>query len=473
MAPTKPMGRVLNVGFSFFTLILGATYTANLATFLISSGSLTVKFTSLDDANTHRIDVCVQSGTYAASVLQSYYPLVPTTIIPSGPNSVQVMLDAMLSGQCSAAVLQQVEWDLNQFNVDRNCKIAVAGSSVRSLAGSLAYHHDYFDKCTSMVQDVIDQILETMKADGTFIDLWNKAIVQSANIQCPAIQGLSPSSSLGIANLAGLFYVYFICVGLAVLVGMYHFVRDAGIDMGYFPQKGFGSAFYAAVKASIRRLITGEMDSLGFVVWNDRLDVHLTLQVELHTNIDYATIAENLTAAAKLMKLPYAMDTLDCEDRWAQLACADIVDIDLSDEQDDSMMQPVTANVTSAGSSRYPWNEILDLGLLQQVSSLANLNIDFEKVSEKMRLAAAMELCLSSADPTASVVDPSITLHMSPAACERRWYELNSGDIAAGAQLVKRIAWRTKGTSRADTNATATRAWTTRDRATSYKVVPV
>ena len=73
MGPKDTMGEILNVGFSFFVIIILASYTANLASNLITQRIESAPVTSIDDADSRGLPICVLAGTVAQSVLQSTY----------------------------------------------------------------------------------------------------------------------------------------------------------------------------------------------------------------------------------------------------------------------------------------------------------------------------------------------------------------------------------------------------------------
>ena len=129
------MGQILNAGFCFFALIIVASYTANLASFLITAQIKSTPVTSIDDANTRGLPVCVLAGTVAESILQSSYLKLQVVSIKS--LSIADMVQAMNQGLCKASVMSQSDWDISQLdqNCNSDCNLAAAGSSFRYISG--------------------------------------------------------------------------------------------------------------------------------------------------------------------------------------------------------------------------------------------------------------------------------------------------------------------------------------------------
>lgn len=218
MAPEKALGSILNIGYSFFALITIATYTANLASTLITAQKPSVQVSSIDDANNRGLAICALSGSNALSVIQTSYPKIDAISIQS--NSIPVMFDAMRTGSCVGSVITQADWDVAQVQSAANpyCNLVSVGGSIRFISGSWPYLMDYSSYCTSFAADVIGDILVGMKADGSFQDAWSSAITAATTINCPEVLAVDNGpQQMDIINLSGVIFVYVSSVGLVLL----------------------------------------------------------------------------------------------------------------------------------------------------------------------------------------------------------------------------------------------------------------
>ena len=89
---------ILNLGFSYLVLILVSSYTASLASFLISQSIAVSLLNSIDDADAAKAIVCVEASSYAEKVIKSSY---------SGLKTVSVVDPALSlsNGLCDGCVL--------------------------------------------------------------------------------------------------------------------------------------------------------------------------------------------------------------------------------------------------------------------------------------------------------------------------------------------------------------------------------
>ena len=81
MSPKKKELYILNLGFSLLLYIIGASYTASLASFLISQTVPVHVILSIDDANSRNMRVCVLQGTAQATIISLYYPNIKLVVL--------------------------------------------------------------------------------------------------------------------------------------------------------------------------------------------------------------------------------------------------------------------------------------------------------------------------------------------------------------------------------------------------------
>lgn len=220
----KPAANILNIGYSFFVLLVIATYTASLASFLISQQTPSISVTSIDDANTRALPICALSGSTAATILKADYPKIQ--YVP-GYGTASDLLVSMRNGDCIGSVLAMSEWLYAEARKDSNpnCDLVMVDKAFRKIHGSWPYKVDYSNKCTSVVEMVLSSIIIDMSADGSLDAIWEDNLSQATNVDCSMspfsdafLSSASPVSQYDVNDLAGVIYIYVAALLLAIVV---------------------------------------------------------------------------------------------------------------------------------------------------------------------------------------------------------------------------------------------------------------
>ena len=133
---TNTPEKMLNVGFTFFLVIILASYTANLASNLIRLDTLTPNIADMDDANTRGLKICVGSGSTAQTVISSSYPRIDLVSIKS--SKVSVTMAAVVECKCDGAVIFKYEWDSRQnlHAANPHCNLVAVDYNIRPFSGA-------------------------------------------------------------------------------------------------------------------------------------------------------------------------------------------------------------------------------------------------------------------------------------------------------------------------------------------------
>jgi len=123
--PATSSGRLLNLLYCLFALLLTATYTANLATFLLYEETK-YDITSIEHLATSGDTVCTPGGTANAAWVKKAFP----EMITLEKSSVQGMVEGMNSGECAAFVSPR---SIGQYELHNNCaaKVQVVGTPLK------------------------------------------------------------------------------------------------------------------------------------------------------------------------------------------------------------------------------------------------------------------------------------------------------------------------------------------------------
>lgn len=213
--------QLLTVSYNFCIFIIIASYTANLATFLIQSTTYVPSIQSIDEANKGNLKICVQSGTASASVLTTYY-----SDILQVPQPLYAAL-GLATGQCVGAYMTAADLAITQSRqmLDSTCSFVQVGGVVKQYSGAWALQNDFgcpsqdgkTCRCTSFMNQVLTQLFLTLRSSGTMKSDFDNAIASQTDRVCPA--DAVNNNTLQISDLRGVFYLYGLC--FAICMGFY------------------------------------------------------------------------------------------------------------------------------------------------------------------------------------------------------------------------------------------------------------
>ena len=227
MQPSAWSTRLLRIGYIAFLYVIIASYTAALAGSLITSASFSTSVTTITDASAKGQLLCVEaSNAEFLSVLSSAYPGVQINKVDSSAGV--GVLQAVTAGRCIGGLVARWEWDAlrSAALVNPQCQLFRASGGIRSFSGAWAFDNDYGPgSCTTLVGLAVTSTLTDMKADGTFDTILATAKAAMAYTQTTCADTAdaavaaagSNTSGLGLTDLGGIFVVYAIFYGLALV----------------------------------------------------------------------------------------------------------------------------------------------------------------------------------------------------------------------------------------------------------------
>ena len=197
--PQTHPSRLVGFSFTFWTLIVVSSYTANLASFLVSQGGLKFKYGTIDKILQNNAHVCVQKGGAVESFLMKQYPNL--ILVPKFPD--EEMMKSLRykrnEGGCDVVAHQRYTFQIyrNFRETNPDCGLHSEGRIVEVVPAGLATAVDTgLQHCTSLISHVLDYHLTTMIDDG-FLDLmWKSQLDHIATISC----GSSLYSTAGAAG---------------------------------------------------------------------------------------------------------------------------------------------------------------------------------------------------------------------------------------------------------------------------------
>jgi hypothetical protein len=215
--PRTRAGKVLSLSLAFWSLVVLATYTANLASFFVIQNAPSSQIQSVDDAINAGISMCILDGSATHVFAQENYP--KGIYVPQSDE-----FDGLLNGDCGLAFTYVNAWESVKIDktVNGDCDLQWVGRVISFNEAGFALKGDSGRLCTSLVQDVLNLHLVEMNIDGTMELLKQKFQQKTQDIDCEAIEAAAgaaaDSGQLSFKEMAGPFLVHSIMTIMALIV---------------------------------------------------------------------------------------------------------------------------------------------------------------------------------------------------------------------------------------------------------------
>jgi len=234
-SPENRPGKALYLVFGFFLLICTSSYTANLASVLISVGKPTLPIQSIAQANNLGAKVCFRKGAAAISLTTSVYKNIQV-VQTATPDNNQV-LQMLQEGKCQAAVLAYNDWQVAGQLIANNaaCNLQIVGPVVRHLNAYLPFLADFNQECSSYFGNVFSALLTDLSQNYIVDQLWSSTLHTYQEVDCSAVpfsSSSSVSSGLSLFQMSGLFVYFASWCGLILL---WHIIQQLLKDTNVAP----------------------------------------------------------------------------------------------------------------------------------------------------------------------------------------------------------------------------------------------
>jgi len=216
--PHAYAARVFSASMAFWSLIIVATYTANLASFFVVQNTPSTKINSIDDAIKASMNICLWEGTGSADYATSAYPQGIFVMMESEAETIL----GVKRGDCDFALTSVRSWEQLEFDksVNADCNLEWVGRVVKFVDAGFALQNDAGVKCTSLVQGVLNVHLAEMRADGFTETAWEEHFQKNRDLDCNSAATVSgnESSQLSLNEMAGTFFFHFLATFLAFVI---------------------------------------------------------------------------------------------------------------------------------------------------------------------------------------------------------------------------------------------------------------
>ena len=227
--PQTSAAMILTFSTTFIALIIGAVYTANLASFLVARRQPGTTIDSVEQAVLLRAPICIQARVNIDDYLSYKYP--EAVLVRRETN--EEIFQSLKRGDCSVAVMAASDYEQYSRNSEINgdCALQWSGKVESIVQAGFASDVDSGTLCTSLISHVLDLHFIAMKADGFLEREWEAHLQRIGDQNCIEEKVLNENSgddetfSLGVEEMAGIFIIHAMLLALALLVATAHYCR--------------------------------------------------------------------------------------------------------------------------------------------------------------------------------------------------------------------------------------------------------
>ncbi|CAB9505044.1 NMDA receptor subtype of glutamate-gated ion channels with high calcium permeability and voltage-dependent sensitivity to magnesium. Mediated by glycine. This protein plays a key role in synaptic plasticity [Seminavis robusta] len=180
--PVTPAGRLFGFSMAFWAMVMGATYTANLASFFVDQKGEPTKLADIDEAIRNQVKICTWKGTNADLYIRKRYPQSIPLLVPKREENETYF--ALHTGECGVTIGAKATWlgyEKDQlYNPD--CDLEWVGRVVEEVSSSFAVKADPAVLCTNLIRDVLNYHLVEMNSNNRTLEkLWENYYESNEN----------------------------------------------------------------------------------------------------------------------------------------------------------------------------------------------------------------------------------------------------------------------------------------------------
>jgi len=240
--PKSASSRIFLVSFGFWGMLIGATYTANLASIFVGN-ALNEGTIDLQNAMTNGVSICVHKGSASINIVETRYSnfkTYPKRVNLIKPKDMYAKLEEGSESvinteqkKCKILIGTLQEFKIFRFREKYGCQLVQTGRPIQTGDAAFAVKFNPF-LCDSVVAHILNIHLHDIKVNGNFTDYWNKHYRTNTDT-CPNVeltQGeleIIPieedTEPLKLSSMLGVFYVHLICICVAFAFGAFEYFQ--------------------------------------------------------------------------------------------------------------------------------------------------------------------------------------------------------------------------------------------------------
>ena len=168
--PTSFAGRIFGISFAFWTMLIGATYTANLASLLVEREIPPTRISDILEGIDRGYTMCTFENSFSDMHIKRKYAQAKR--IPKA--TPEDMYDGVNNGECDILIGAQQSWlgfqTIESYNP--NCDLEWVGRQVQPVVSAFATKVDPGVHCTGLINEVFNYYISEMKDNNFFDTEW-------------------------------------------------------------------------------------------------------------------------------------------------------------------------------------------------------------------------------------------------------------------------------------------------------------
>jgi hypothetical protein len=209
--------RIFNISISIFAMVFVSSYTANLATFLISQSEPDFNYVSMEDLDSRFTPICVRENDAVYEQLSADFK---TMNFKRSANILDTYKNLVV-GDCKVVATRRADFDIFEREQAANpgCTLEWVGRAEYINFGGMATIVDMNASCTSLVGHVLDLHMHEMTE---FLqEAWEGFLAANSDYKCPPKKKTEDSRySLTLNDIGGIFIVFCSLAILGILVAI-------------------------------------------------------------------------------------------------------------------------------------------------------------------------------------------------------------------------------------------------------------
>lgn len=180
--PVSSASRIFGFSMAIWAMVLGATYTANLASLFVEEIGAPTKTQDIDEAIRLKKRICTWQGTNADLYLGRRYNQAIRI-----PKATELeAYQGLHTKECDLTLGASQSWQGYEMDGNYNtyCDLEWVGRTIEEVSSAFAVKADPALKCTNLIRDVLNYHLNEMASDDTLDNLWNDYYEANMNMDC-------------------------------------------------------------------------------------------------------------------------------------------------------------------------------------------------------------------------------------------------------------------------------------------------
>lgn len=169
--PTSLAGRVFGFSFAFWAMLIGATYTANLASLLVERQATPTKIADIEEGIAREMSMCTFANSFSDLYVEREYGQAMRVPKPTPED----MFKAVNNGFCDILIGARQSWLLFQSieEYNPNCDLEWVGRTIKPVVSAFTTKVDPGVQCTGLINEVFNYYLSEMKDSRFFDEQWD------------------------------------------------------------------------------------------------------------------------------------------------------------------------------------------------------------------------------------------------------------------------------------------------------------